>query len=279
MPEKYLDKVYTISNAPDAQCSLYNEWAETYDAELGEGGYATPARLAAALGAAEANRDAPVLDFGCGTGLSGAALAAAGFTHVRDLQALPLADLLRRIGSDGTRLARLARGEDDRRVDPASERKSVSAEQTFDADLSDEQTLLALLRHLSEKVSTRCKAAGIAGRTVTLKLKTPDFRTHSRAETLSQPTAMAHRIFAIGKTMLTAEAKGRAFRLIGIGVSHLEPINEDEADLFDPRMARLGQAERAMDRLRARFGEDAIATGLALSRPRRRPASPTDGGE
>lgn len=82
MPEKYLDKVYTISNAPDAQCSLYNEWAETYDAELGEGGYATPARLAAALGAAEANRDAPVLDFGCGTGLSGAALAAAGFTTI-----------------------------------------------------------------------------------------------------------------------------------------------------------------------------------------------------
>lgn len=223
--------------------------------------------------------DAPVTRLPGVGPAAGARLAAAGFTHVRDLQALPLADLLRRIGSDGTRLARLARGEDDRRVDPASERKSVSAEQTFDADLSDEQTLLALLRHLSEKVSTRCKAAGIAGRTVTLKLKTPDFRTHSRAETLSQPTAMAHRIFAIGKTMLTAEAKGRAFRLIGIGVSHLEPINEDEADLFDPRMARLGQAERAMDRLRARFGEDAIATGLALSRPRRRPASPTDGGE
>ena len=155
----------------------------------------------------------------------------------------------------------------------------MSAEQTFDADISDGQTLLALLRHLSEKVSTRCKAAGIAGRTVTLKLKTPDFRTHTRAETLSQPTAMAHRIFAIAKAMLAGEAKGRAYRLIGVGVSHLEAMNEDEADLFDPRMARLGQAERAMDRLRARFGDDAIATGLSLSRPRRRPASPTDAGD
>ena len=90
---------------------------------------------------------------------------------------------------------------------------------------------------------------------------------------------MAHRIFAIAKAMLAGEAKGRAYRLIGVGVSHLEAMNEDEADLFDPRMARLGQAERAMDRLRARFGDDAIATGLSLSRPRRRPASPTDAGD
>lgn len=215
-----------------------------------------------------------------GVGPAAAArLAAAGVTHVRDLQRLGLADTLRRLGSDGQRLHRLARGEDDRRVDPGAERKSVSAEQTFDVDLSDPHTLLALLRHLSEKVATRLKAAGIAGRTVTLKLKTPDFRSHTRAETLAQPTAMAHRIFAIGKTMLEAEAGGRAFRLIGIGVSHLEPLGqENDADLFDPRLARLGQAERAMDRLRARFGEEAIATGLSLSRPRRRPASPTDAG-
>ncbi|WMS42739.1 DNA polymerase IV [Acuticoccus sp. MNP-M23] len=204
-------------------------------------------------------------------------LAKAGVTHVRDLQRLSMEDLMRRIGSDAPRLHRLANGIDTRAVDPSSERKSVSAEQTFDADLSDRQTLLALLRHLSEKVSTRLKAGEIAGRTITLKLKTPDFRSRTRAETLSAPTAMAHRIFTAGKALLAAEPEGTRYRLIGIGVTHLtSDVQADGADLFDPHSTRLGQAERAMDALRARFGDSAIATGLTLSHPRRRPASPRD---
>ncbi|MEM6762053.1 MAG: DNA polymerase IV [Pseudomonadota bacterium] len=199
----------------------------------------------------------------------------AGIRLIGDLQARSMANLMETLGSDGQRLFRLANGEDARRVDPQGERKSLSAEQTFDADLSDRQTLLALLRHLSEKVSTRLKAADLAGRTVTLKLKTPDFKNHTRAETLAAPTALAHRIFSAGKSLLLAEADGRRFRLIGIGVSHLTAIEGADADeLFDPYQNRLGQAERAMDDLRARFGEDAIATGLALSRPRRGTSAP-----
>ena len=111
----------------------------------------------------------------------------------------------------------------------------------------------------------------MAGRTVTLKLKTPDFRTHTRAETLGSPTAMAHRIFAAGKSLLSGEPEGRRYRLIGIGVSHLGPLAMGDAEeLFDQHQTRMGQAERAMDALRARFGEEAIGTGLTLSRPRRR---------
>ena len=208
-------------------------------------------------------------------------LAAQGVRYVRDLQGQSMADLMRRLGADGQRLWRLAHGEDARKVDPLSERKSVSAETTFEHDLADRHTLLALLRHLSEKVSTRMKAADTAGRTITLKLKTPDFRTHTRAETLGSPTAMAHRIFAAGKSLLMAEPEGRRYRLIGIGVSHLGPLAMGDADeLFDPRQSRLGQAERAMDALRARFGEAAIGTGLSLSRPgRQREAGRTEPGE
>ncbi|MEM9222476.1 MAG: DNA polymerase IV [Pseudomonadota bacterium] len=208
-------------------------------------------------------------------------LAAEGIRHISDLQRMSLPDALRRLGPDGQRLHRLSHGQDARAVDPHSERKSVSAEQTFDEDLSDRQTLLALLRHLSEKVSTRLKAADIGGRTVTLKLKTPDFKSHTRAETLAAPTAMAHRIFAAGKSLLGAETDGnRRFRLIGIGVSHLSALEgADGEELFDPAGNRLGRAERAMDTVKARFGEDAITTGLSLSRPRRRPASPTDAGD
>lgn len=207
-----------------------------------------------------------------------ARLKAAGIATVGDVQALSLADLMRRIGGEANRLHRLARGEDTRAVDPHSERKSVSAEITFDTDIGDPEALLALLRHLSEKVSTRMKAAETAGRTVTLKLKTPDFRTHTRAETLKAPTAMAHRIFACGKTMLAATSAGRRFRLIGIGVSHLSPLADapDDGDLFDPRLKRLGEAERAMDRLRQRFGDEAVVTGLALLHPRRKRTSASE---
>lgn len=202
-------------------------------------------------------------------------LARHGILKVGHLQAFSLPDLMKRVGTDAPRLHRLSHGEDARQVDPSSERKSVSAETTFDADIGDRETLLSILRHLSERVSTRLKAADFAGRTVTLKLKTPDFRSHTRAETLAAPTAMAHRIFAAGKSLLSAEADGRRFRLIGIGVSHLCDIEKaDAADFFDPQAVRLGQAERAMDALRARFGEDSIATGLTHATPRRGRRSP-----
>ncbi|MBJ3777648.1 DNA polymerase IV [Acuticoccus mangrovi] len=202
-------------------------------------------------------------------------LAKAGITHVRQLQRAEEVELMRRFGETGQRLKRLAHGRDDRAVDPASERKSVSAETTFEEDIADRAELLALLRHLSEKVSTRLKAADIAGRTVTLKLKTPDFRTHTRALSLPAPTAMAHRIFAAGKALLAGEADGRRFRLIGIGVSHLVPIaTADAEELFDPARGRLGKAEKAMDALRARFGNDAVIYGQTLSDPRRRSGTP-----
>ena len=188
---------------------------------------------------------------------------------------------MKRFGETGQRLKRLAHGRDARAVDPSSERKSVSAEETFDTDIADRHTLLAMLRHLSEKVSTRLKTAELSGGTVTLKLKTAEFRTLTRTERLDGPTALAHRIFGVGKSLLLAETEGRRYRLIGIGVSGLAPIGEADDDTpFDPASVRLCRAERAMDTVRARFGEDAVLTGLALSAPRRRRnGSPKDVGE
>ena len=95
-----------------------------------------------------------------------------------------MADLMKTLGSDGQRLYRLANGEDARRVDPQGERKSVSAEQTFDADLSDRHTLLALLRHLSEKVSTRLPANATG-----LALSRPRRRPASPTDTARAATA------------------------------------------------------------------------------------------
>ncbi|MEM8852759.1 MAG: DNA polymerase IV [Pseudomonadota bacterium] len=200
-----------------------------------------------------------------------------GIRTVGDLQGRALTNLMAEFGETGQRLKRLAHGEDHRQVDTASERKSMSAETTFDADISDRETLLALLRHLSEKVSARMKTSEIAGRTVTLKLKTHDFQTVTRNKGLSEPTALAHRIFATGKTLLLPQLDGRRFRLIGIGLSHLSDIRSADADdLLDPQQGRMSRAEHAIDALRARFGDETIMLGLTLSAPRRRmqPAAP-----
>jgi predicted TPR repeat methyltransferase len=85
---KFLSKVYGARSPEDVR-RLYADWAASYDAEIGEAGYATPARVAAALRAAGADPAAPVLDFGCGTGVSGAALRAAGFATVDGVDLTP----------------------------------------------------------------------------------------------------------------------------------------------------------------------------------------------
>ena len=97
---------------------------------------------------------------------------------------------------------------------------------------------------------------------MTLKLKTADFRIRTRAHSLDHPTQLAARIFAAGRDLLARETDGTKFRLIGIGLSTLTPADgADHADLLDRRTA---EAEQAIDRLREKFGEDAVIRGRAL---------------
>ncbi|MEA2996800.1 MAG: polymerase [Alphaproteobacteria bacterium] len=195
----------------------------------------------------------------------GAALAHEGFRTIADLQRATETDLMRRFGTEGLRLARLARGIDARQVSPERETKSVSAETTFETDIAAFRTLERRLWGLSEKVSARLKAKEIAGATITLKLKTADFRLRTRARSLAAPTQLAAKIFAAGRDLLEREAQGTRFRLIGIGVSALgSPADADPADLVDPQGQRSKAAEQAVDRLRAKFGRDAVVKGLAL---------------
>jgi len=119
---------------------------------------------------------------------------------------------------------------------------------------------------LSERVSARLKARALSGSTVTLKLKTADFRLRTRARALSAPTELAARIFAAGRDLLKREADGTKFRLIGIGLSDLTAADRaDPIDLVDDQGGRrTAAAEHAVDRVRAKFGRDAIIKGLAL---------------
>jgi DNA polymerase-4 len=195
----------------------------------------------------------------------GQTLARDGYRTIADLQRTDETDLMRRYGVEGQRLARLSRGIDQRLVSPDREAKSVSAETTFASDLADLRALERLLWDLSERVSARLKAKSIAGTTVTLKLKTADFRLRTRARSLPASTQLAAMIFASGRELLVREVDGTKFRLIGIGVSGLgDAEGADPADLVNQRAQRSAAAEHAVDQLRDRFGDDAVIRGLVF---------------
>jgi DNA polymerase IV len=194
--------------------------------------------------------------------VSAARLASDGYRLIADLQRADPHDLMRRYGEEGLRLSRLAQGLDARRVDPVRDTKSVSAETTFNTDIGELRPLEQHLWELTERVSARLKKSGLSGSTVTLKLKAADFKLRTRARSLGAPTQLAARIFAAGRDLLRHEVGTTRFRLIGIGVSQLEDATGDDlSDLIDRRGA---QAEHAVDKLREKFGKDAVVKGLAL---------------
>jgi DNA polymerase-4 len=186
-------------------------------------------------------------------------------------------DLMRRYGSMGDRLYHLSRGLDDRKVDPGHDAKSVSAETTFNNDLAALDDLVPVLRRLSERVSSRLKKAGLAGRTVVLKLKTSDFRIRTRNRQLSDPTRLADRIFQTGLELLRREADGTHYRLIGIGVSDFMDVDRaDPPDLVDASARKRALAEGAIDSLRDKFGTTAIETGYTFGRSNKRQQNDKD---
>ena len=190
-------------------------------------------------------------------------LAKDGLVTVGDIQRLEDSQLARRYGEEGLRLARLARGEDQRVVRPERDTKSISAETTFDEDIADPERLVPVLLRLSEKVALRLRRAEFATKGVTLKLKTADFKLRTRARALP-PTQLASRIFEAGRELLLREATGARFRLIGIGASDIVPAADaDAGDLVDAELQRDRKVEKAIDSLRDRFGGEAVLRGLA----------------
>jgi DNA polymerase-4 len=194
--------------------------------------------------------------------VSAAKLASDGYRIIADLQRANEHDLMRRYGEEGARLYRLARGLDARTVSAERDTKSISAETTFNTDIGEFRPLEQHLWDLTERVSSRLKANALAGSTVTLKLKSADFKIRTRARSLGHPTQLAARIFAAGRDLLSNEIGQTRFRLIGIGVSHLEDATGDDlSDLIDRRAAG---AEHAVDKLREKFGRAAVVKGITL---------------
>lgn len=157
-----------------------------------------------------------------------------GIGVVAQLQGRSADELARRYGSVGRQLAAYAAGEDDRRVEPRGETKSVSCETTFDSDTGDAAVLETVLAGLCGRVARRLARGGLAGQCVVLKLKTGDFRLRTRSATLSAATRRAEVIAAAGRWLLRREADGTRYRLLGVGVQKLSPAGEAEpVDMLD----------------------------------------------
>lgn len=194
-----------------------------------------------------------------------ARLAKEGVTHISHLQAMDQSVLAKKYGELGLRLSYLAFGRDVRRVKPKSETKSLSSETTFNNDISAYKTLEDILWDQCEKISKRMKSSGLAGRVVTLKLKTNDFKSFTRRASLTQPSNLARTAFNTAASLLKAEADGRQFRLMGVGYSDLSVASDaDQVELFASDEEKFTAQEKAIDAIREKFGDDAIKAGRVL---------------
>jgi DNA polymerase-4 len=154
-----------------------------------------------------------------------------GVKTVRDLAAKSLTDLVALAGrAHGAGLYALARAEDDRAVVPDREAKSVSAEETFERDLTDLAVLGREIDSMAARVGTRLRASAFSGRTVTLKLRRYDFTTLTRSQTLAQPTDDTRQIAATARRLLADAGAEGGLRLLGVGVSGLSLYAQ--GDLF-----------------------------------------------
>jgi DNA polymerase-4 len=197
-----------------------------------------------------------------------ATLARDGIRQIAQLQQIDEAALARRYDATGLRLARLARGIDNRKVIPRAAAKSISSETTFNQDTGDAAILEKHLWRLSERTAEHCKAKNVAGKTIVLKMKADRLSSITRNRALPDPTQLADVIFTIGKKMMQqvlADKPNTKFRLIGIGVAGLvDELLADPLDLADPDKGKRKAAEQALDSLRDKFGKDSIKKGRSL---------------
>ncbi|MEY8802150.1 DNA polymerase IV [Leisingera sp. XS_AS12] len=154
-----------------------------------------------------------------------------------DLRAKDMDFLRQHFGSSAERYHAISRGIDDRPVRPNRERKSIGAETTFEADVTDLRIASEALDHLSGKVSERCVQKGMSGRTVTVKLKYGDFEQHTRQRTVTEAIQSQERIAMLARSILQEEHPfKKPVRLLGVTVSGLEewrPEAEPQLDLFE----------------------------------------------
>jgi DNA polymerase-4 len=188
-----------------------------------------------------------------------------GISTIGKLASMPPDILKSRFGVFGVMLHRYANGIDDRAISPRGDASSISRETTFARDIGDRVFLSDKLSYLTEKVGADLRQHGKQTRCITIKLRYSDFTTITRSHTLSQSTDTDQAIFQVGEDLMrkALAADRRAIRLIGIEVSNIvEPGKQ--LSMLNGNEQRQEKLNRAVDRIRTKYGFSAIQTGRTL---------------
>jgi DNA polymerase-4 len=188
-----------------------------------------------------------------------------GITIIGELSIMPLSALKSHLGASGEVLYRYANGVDDRKIEPPGAAKSISRETTFGKDISNRSLLEATLRYLSERVGSELRQHNKQARCITVKLRYSDFTTITRSLTLEQHIDSDDSIFNAGLRLIEKVLgyEKRPVRLIGIGVSNLTHPGR-QLSMLDGSAERLERLNRAVDRIRQKYGFTAIQQGRTL---------------
>jgi DNA polymerase-4 len=198
------------------------------------------------------------------------ALRRLGLHTVADIAHTPLETLRRALGDNaGPALHALAWGQDTRPVVPTHRERSIGADETFSFDVDDPAYIHRQLLKLSDRTAARVRAAGLVGRTISIKVRFSDFTTITRSKTLRDPTDVSRDIYAIARALFDGLGLQRArLRLVGVRMeglmdSDLAPIQ----GLLDAPEHGWRDADRAVDRASARFGAGAVRPGSLVEDP------------
>jgi len=188
-----------------------------------------------------------------------------GISKIKDIRTQSLDWLVERFGKQGEHIFRLANGLDKRVVISDSKAKSISSENTFSEDITDKETLLAYLSHLSEQVSSRLREKNRLGKTVSIKVRFHDFSTITRSKTLAQSCNQTEKIWQVVKKLFNAampesRSSSISVRLLGVAVSGFSREATQQGDLFSEDN-KFDELDILTDEINQRFGKLKIHRG------------------
>ena len=209
-----------------------------------------------------------------------ARLMARGLDTIGDVAATPLDDLERWFGGLGAHIHALAHGRDDRAVIPERDAKSIGSENTLDTDIVGEAAIRPWLLRAADTVARRLRAEGLVARGLRVKLRTSDFRLHTRQALLGGATHATRPIVEAAEALLHDFDLGVPVRLVGVAAFEIEEGGGGDfrqLDLFDaPRGEHDERLDRTLDVVHERFGAGALTRARHLDASRRRhPCSST----
>jgi DNA polymerase-4 len=196
-------------------------------------------------------------------------LAKLGLETVGDIANTPRATLIRVLGkANGSSLYELAWGRDYRDVVTEHIEKSISASETFDFDLDSEEEILKEFLRLTEKSTERMRGKNYAANTISIKVRFSDFKTISRSKTLDLPTTGTQEIFEVVKSLYLSLNLDRVLiRLVGVSLDSLVENDDVKQMVLGERSSGWQQADRAVDRVKAKFGRASLRPARLVSEP------------